>query len=82
VFVIAILIVAAIAVVVSRRAKERQLENRREEAHELRSGAEVQAHRAEERASLAEEQADRAERERAEAREQARRADELDPDVE
>jgi hypothetical protein len=65
-----------------RRAKERRLESKREEAQELRSGAGEQARRAQEREELAEEQAERARRERAEADERARRADEVDPDVE
>jgi F0F1-type ATP synthase membrane subunit b/b' len=85
--VIVILLIAAllflpIALVAGRRAKERRLEGRREEAQELRTDAEAQAHRADERASIAEEQAEHARRERAEAEEQARRADEVDPDVE
>jgi F0F1-type ATP synthase membrane subunit b/b' len=82
ILVIAALLVLVIALVAGRRAKERQLEGRREEAQELRSDAEAQAYRADERASIAEEQAEQARRERADAEEQARRADELDPDVE
>jgi FtsZ-interacting cell division protein ZipA len=79
--VVAAVVVLAIAFVAWRRAQERRIEGKRDEARELRSQAEVQAHRADARASLAEEEAERADRERVEAREQARRADELDPDV-
>jgi FtsZ-interacting cell division protein ZipA len=79
--IIGVLVVLAIAFFASRRARERQLEGHREEAREMRSTAESQAHRAEERASMAEEQAEQARRERAEADEQLRQADELDPDV-
>jgi flagellar biosynthesis/type III secretory pathway M-ring protein FliF/YscJ len=74
-------VVLAAAFVASRRARERQLASRREEAGELRTTAEEQANRADQRASLAEEEAERASRERAEAEERLRRADELDPDV-
>jgi flagellar biosynthesis/type III secretory pathway M-ring protein FliF/YscJ len=81
VLIIGVLIALAIAFVLSRRARERQLEGRREEATELRSTAEDQTQRAEQRASLAEEQAEQARRERAEAEERLRRADELDPDA-
>lgn len=81
VLIIGVLIALAIAFVLSRRARERQLEGRREEASELRSTAEDQTQRAEQRASLAEEQAEQARRERAEGEERLRRADELDPDV-
>jgi hypothetical protein len=81
VLIIGVLIVLAIAFVMSRRARERQLQGRREEASELRSSAEEQSQRAEQRASLAEEQAEQARRERGEAEEQIRRADELDPDA-
>lgn len=80
--VVGVLVVLAIAFFVSRRARERQLEGKREEAQELRATADQQAQRAEERAALAEEQAERARRERVEADEQLRRADEVDPDVE
>jgi FtsZ-interacting cell division protein ZipA len=79
--VVGVLVVLALAFVASRRARERQLESKREEAGELRSTAETQAQRAEERASMAEEQAEQARRERVEADEQMRRADEIDPDV-
>jgi flagellar biosynthesis/type III secretory pathway M-ring protein FliF/YscJ len=79
--IIGALIVLAAAFVASRRARERQLESHREEASELRSGAEDQARRADQRAELAEEQAEQARREREEAEERVRRADELDPDV-
>ena len=79
---IAAIVVLAIAFVAWRRAQERRIEGKREEARELRTQAEVQAHRADALASLAEEEAEQAERERVEAREHAKRADELDPDVE
>jgi hypothetical protein len=77
----AVLVVLLFAVFGSRRMRDRQLEGKREEARELRSTAEVQAHRADERAQMAEEQAEQARRERNEAHEQMRRADEVDPDV-
>jgi hypothetical protein len=79
--VIAAIVVLAIAVFAWRRGNERRLESKRDEAQELRSAAEVQAHRAETRAAMAEEEAEKAERERAEARDRARQADELDPDI-
>ena len=82
VIVMAAILVLGLALVAWRRGKERRLESKRGEAQELRSAAEVQAHRAETRATTAQEEAEKAERERAEAREQARRADELDPEVE
>jgi Mg2+/citrate symporter len=47
--IVGVLVVLAIAFVVSKRARERQLESKREEARELRETAEGQAHRAEER---------------------------------
>jgi uncharacterized protein HemX len=79
--VIAAIVVIGVFVFAGRRAQERRLEGKREEAQELRSDASEQAQRAEERQQLAEEQAERARRERAEAEERARRADELDPDI-
>ena len=75
------LVVLAAVFVGGRRAQARRVEHKREEAQELRTGAQEQALRAEQREQLAEEQAEQARRERAEAEEQARRADELDPDV-
>jgi flagellar biosynthesis/type III secretory pathway M-ring protein FliF/YscJ len=78
----AVLVVLAIAFVASRRARDRRLEGKREEAQELRSTGEMQAQRAEERAAMAEEQAEQARKERAQADERLRRADEVDPDVE
>jgi Tfp pilus assembly protein PilO len=76
-----VILVLAIAYFASRRARERQLESKREDARELRSTAADQARRADERAALAEEQAEQARKERVQAEEQVRRADEVDPDV-
>jgi hypothetical protein len=63
------------------RARERKLEERRSEAHELRRGADEQAETAKQREAEAQEQADKARREREAAEARAQRADELDPDV-
>ena len=82
VIVIAAILVLGLALVSWRRGKDPRLKRMPGEAQELRSAAEVQAHRAETRATMAQEEAEKADQERAEAREQARRADELDPDVE
>ena len=75
--------VAAIALIVfaAKRARERRLESKRDEALELRRQAEAQTQRAEHRASVADGLAERARVERQEAQVAARRADEVDPDV-
>ena len=93
--VIAALVVIALLVVVSRRGRERKLETRRDEAHEIRRDAEVGQAQADRTRAEAEERAARARREEATAREQAARAadqgrdaaerrteaDRIDPDV-
>ena len=78
--ILAVLIVAGIIIVGGRRAREAQLENKREEAGELRRQADQQASAAGQKASLAQEQADQAEKERAQADEMRERANEVDPD--
>ena len=82
---IVLIIIAAIGlvgiiVVGGRRARERQLDNKRSEAAHLRTEADRGTSQAAERAKLAEEQAQQAEQERAKADETRQRADELDPD--
>ena len=82
--VIAVVAVVAIALIVwgGRRAKERRLEGKREEAGQLRQEAAQRAQAAQHRESLIAEQEDRLREERAAAEAHARRADELDPDIE
>jgi Flp pilus assembly protein TadB len=82
------IVIAAAAVLIiglilwsARRARERKLEEQRNEARELRSQAEAKTQRAERRASVADKLADRARVERQAAQVAARRADEVDPDV-
>ena len=65
-----------------RRAREqRRLDERRDEAAELREKAELQARRAAEREQAASEELRRAERERHAAAVHSERADEVDPDL-
>ena len=75
------LIVLGLLLVSGRKARERRLDSKREEASNLRRQAETKAQRAEHRASVAEELSQRATVERQEAVVAARRADEVDPDV-
>ena len=76
-----VIVVLAVVWFLSRRAQARKAEENRQEARELREGAEQQRARADERLSLAEEQAEQARAEQAAATDRLRRADEVDPDV-
>ena len=94
--VVAALILIGLLALLGRRGRERKLEARRDEAHEIRREAEVGRAQADRTRAEAEERAARARREEATAREQAaraesqqreaherhREADSLDPDVE
>jgi hypothetical protein len=75
------LILVALLALGGRKASERRVVKKREEARDLRQEAEVRTRRAEEREALAQEQADRAEAERREAAEVGARAAEIDPDT-
>jgi len=75
------LILVALLALGGRKASERRVVKKREEARDLRQEAEVRTRRAEEREALAQEQADRAEVERREAAEVGARAAEIDPDT-
>jgi Flp pilus assembly protein TadB len=78
---VAVVVIVGLIVWSARRARERQLESKRNEARELRQEAEAKTQRAVRRASIADELADRAHVERQEAEVAARRADDVDPDV-
>ena len=78
---VAAIVVLAIVLVVVSRARERRLEQKREEATELRRQSEAKLQRSEHRSSVADDLADRARLERREAEVAAQRADEVDPDV-
>jgi ABC-type protease/lipase transport system fused ATPase/permease subunit len=74
------IVLSAVLALGGRKASERRVVKRRQEAQELRQEAEVRTRRAEEREALAQEQADRAEAERKEAAEVEARAARVDPD--
>jgi 8-oxo-dGTP pyrophosphatase MutT (NUDIX family) len=74
-------ILLAALVVIGRRARERQLEQKRAEAAGLRSEAGETMQRAQEREETARREASQAAADREMAQEQARRADEVDPDA-
>ena len=74
-------IVRAILLVAGRRARERQLEQKRAEAAGLRAQAEESAQQAQAREEAARRDAAQAAADREMAEEQARRADEIDPDA-
>jgi Flp pilus assembly protein TadB len=78
---VAVVVIVGVIFWSARRARERQLESKRNEARELRQQAEAKTQRAERRASVADELTDRARVEQQEAQVAARRADEVDPDV-
>ena len=94
--VIAVVIVIALLFVLNRRARERRLDARRDEAHQIRREAEVGSAQADQTRAEADERAARARREEAAAREQVAladtrqreaqerhtEADRIDPDVE
>lgn len=73
--VIAALIILALLWVLGRRGRERKLESRRDEAHQIRREAAVDQAQADRTRAEAEERAARARREEASAREQAARAE-------
>jgi F0F1-type ATP synthase membrane subunit b/b' len=68
---VAALILIGLLVVLSRRARERRLDTRRDEAHRIRRDAEVSSAQADQTRAEADERAARARREEAAAREQA-----------
>jgi Flp pilus assembly protein TadB len=74
-------ILLAAVLVGGRRARERQLEQKRTEAAGLRSQAEQAAQQAQVREETAQREAAQAAADREMAEEQARRADEVDPDT-
>ena len=74
------LVVLAALLLGSRRAREKRVVQKREQADELRQEAEVRTRRAEEREAVAEEQAEQARAERKQAAEVAERAARVDPD--
>jgi Flp pilus assembly protein TadB len=78
---VAAILLVGLVIFGGRRARERQIENKRVEAHELRQEADMRARRAEERELVAQEQAEQAQRERSGAEEAAERARRVDPDV-
>jgi FtsZ-interacting cell division protein ZipA len=78
---IAVIVVLALVVAGSRRAKERRLEGKREEAGQLRQEAAARADSAQHREALVTEQQEKLREERAAAEAHAQRADEIDPDV-
>jgi hypothetical protein len=73
--VIAALIVIAVLWLLGRRARERRLDTRREEAHQIRRDAEVSRAQADQTRAEADERAARARREEASAREQGAQAE-------
>jgi FtsZ-interacting cell division protein ZipA len=78
--VIGALVLLGVFLLGGRRAREKRLVQKREQAHELRQEAEVRTRRAEEREAVAEEQAEQARTEREQAAEVAERAARVDPD--
>jgi flagellar biosynthesis/type III secretory pathway M-ring protein FliF/YscJ len=75
-------VVLAAIVFGARRTRQRQLEERREHAQELRQQAETHTRRAEEREHIAQEHAQQAQESRKVAAEVGARADRVDPDRE
>ena len=79
--------VAAVVIVVLaflpalRKGRERRLEKKRTESHELRQEAEQRLSRAGEQEALGQQQIERARRERAAAEDAVVRAEDLDPDA-
>jgi Flp pilus assembly protein TadB len=74
-------ILVALLLVGIRRGRERQLEQKRVEAGELRTQSEEAAQRAQMREDAAQREAAQAAADRDLSTEQARRADEVDPDA-
>jgi F0F1-type ATP synthase membrane subunit b/b' len=79
--VVGALVVLAIIAFAATKARGRRLDQRREEAQEVRVEAQAKARRAEQARLSAEEQAERARKEQAAAAELHGKANELDPDV-
>lgn len=77
---IAAVVVLGVLLVGGRKAKERRVGEKREQAQELRQQAEQRHRRAKERESLAQELADRAKAEREEGDKAAAQAARVDPD--
>jgi biopolymer transport protein ExbB/TolQ len=80
--VVGVLVALAIIAYAATRARGRRLEQRREQAQDVRVEAQAKTRRAEQARLAAEEQAERARREQQSAAELRAKADELDPDIE
>jgi biopolymer transport protein ExbB/TolQ len=80
--VVGVLVALAIIAYVAMQTRGRKLEQRREQAQDVRIEAQAKARRAEQARLAAEEQAERARKEQQSATELRAKADELDPDVE
>jgi biopolymer transport protein ExbB/TolQ len=80
--IVAAVVVLAIVAWAATRARGRKLEERRQEAQEVRMEAQTTGRRAERARLAAEEQAERARKEQLHAAELHDKANELDPDVE
>ena len=80
--VVAAIVVLAIIAYAATRARGRKLEERRQEAQDVRVEAQTKARRAEQARLAAEEQAERSRKEQLAAAELHQKANELDPDVE
>jgi FtsZ-interacting cell division protein ZipA len=78
--VIGALVLIAVLLFGGRRAKEKRVVKKREQARELRQEADVRTRRAEKREAVAQEQAEQARQERKEAAEVSERAARVDPD--
>jgi biopolymer transport protein ExbB/TolQ len=79
--VVGVVVALAIIAWAATRARGRKVEERRQEAQEVRIEAQAKARRAEQARLAAEEQADRARTEQQRAAELHDKANELDPDV-
>ena len=79
--VVGVLAALAIIAYAATQARGRKLEERREQAQDVRDEARAKARRAEQARLAAEEQAERARKEQQSATELRAKADELDPDV-
>jgi hypothetical protein len=73
--VVGVIVLAALLLLLGKKGRERRLETRREQAHEIRHEAQVHGAQAERERAEADERAARARREQAVAQEQAARAD-------
>jgi Tfp pilus assembly protein PilO len=79
--VVVVLLVLALAFLAVRKGREKRVEKKRGEAHELRLEAEDRLAQAGRREAVAEQEAERARRERAAAQDAIVRAEDVDPDV-